>query len=170
MNVSALEEYGLRCAVRLAQAFQSSNQQQSLSAPEIAELEGLSVEYVSKFMLHLKRAGLVQASRGVNGGFSLVRAPSEISLKEVFDALGGKRKPQEEFCNSFSGKSESCVRIEGCSIRPFWQIMAGYIEALTQELTLQDLMSSEAQTAQRTQEIAKQKMDQLRKAHEHSSV
>jgi Rrf2 family protein len=171
MNVSALEEYGLRCAVRLAQAYHQAEPspsdgqpiKTSYSAPEIAELEGLSVEYVSKFMLHLKRAGLVQAARGVNGGFSLVRPPAEISLKEVFDALSGKRKTSEEFCSSFSGKSESCVRMEGCSIRPFWQILANYIEELTSEMTLHDLMKTEAQTALRTREIARQKIEKLRK-------
>lgn len=161
MNVTALEEYGLRCAVRLAQA-RLNPDKNSLSAPEIAELEGLSVEYVSKFMLHLKRAGLVTASRGVNGGFSLAREPREISLSEVFDALGGKRKSSDEFCNSYAGKSESCVRLEGCSIRPFWKILANYIDEFTREMTLQDLLKSEKETLVKTEEIARRNVEQIR--------
>ncbi len=144
MNVSALEEYGLRCAVSLA----SLKPNETLSASEIAEKEGLSVEYVSKFMLYLKKAELVKTVRGVNGGFALAKPATEISLKQVFEALSGKRRgvADEEFCNSFAGKTESCVHQSGCSIRPFWKILSLYIDAFTSEMTLQDLLRSESET------------------------
>lgn len=152
MNVSALEEYGLRCAVSLA----SLKPDETLSAPEIAEREGLSVEYVSKFMLYLKKAELVKTVRGVNGGFALAKPASEISLKEVFEALGGKRRgvSDEEFCNAYAGKSDNCVHNHGCSIRPFWKILSMYIETFTSEMTLQDMLRSESET------FAKMKMIQ----------
>lgn len=157
MNVSALEEYGLRCAVSLA----SLKPEETLSAPEIAEKEGLSVEYVSKFMLYLKKAELVKTVRGVNGGFALAKPAHQISLKEVFEALGGKRRVihngvsgEESFCNAYAGKSDSCVHNQGCSIRPFWKVMSMYIDAFTSEMTLQDMLSSEAET------LAKMKMIQ----------
>ena len=159
MNVSALEEYGLRCAARLAML----KPQETLSAPEIAESEGLSVEYVSKFMLHLKKANLVRTVRGINGGFALARTPKDISLKEVFDALGGKRRVNDDFCKSFSGKSETCVRHQGCSIRPFWKVLSLYVEEFTKEMTLADLINTEEETLLRTEEIAKKNVDQLRK-------
>ncbi len=151
MNVSALEEYGLRCAVSLA----SLKPEQTLSAPEIAEKEGLSVEYVSKFMLYLKKAELVKTVRGVNGGFALAKPASEISLKEVFDALGGKRRgaSDEEFCGAFAGKSDSCVHQSGCSIRPFWKILANYIDGFVTEMTLQDMLSSETETLAKMKSI-----------------
>jgi Rrf2 family protein len=160
MNVSALEEYGLRCAVRLA----ALGPDQTLSAPEIAEQEGLSVEYVSKFMLHLKRAELVRTVRGIHGGFALVRSPSEISLKDVLDALGGGKTTagSEEFCKSFTGKSETCVRQDACSIRPFWKIMSSYIDEFTKEMTLQDLLNTETETLVKTEQIARKNVEKLR--------
>ncbi|MBU6153562.1 MAG: Rrf2 family transcriptional regulator [Bdellovibrionales bacterium] len=150
MNVSPLEEYGLRCAVQLA----SLPEGESLSAPEIAEREGLSVEYVSKFMLLLKRGGLVKTIRGIKGGFLLAKHPAEIPLKEVFDALKQNRKTNRGFCDSFSGKSETCVRSKGCAIRPFWQILSRYIEEFTTRLTLQDLLQGEEVTSLKTRGIA----------------
>jgi Rrf2 family protein len=151
MNVSALEEYGLRCAVTLA----TLKPDETLSAPEIAERNGLSVEYVSKFMLHLKKAGLVMTVRGVNGGFALTKSPSEISLKEVFDALAGKRRvSDDEFCSSFAGKSQSCVHQAGCSIRPFWKILSIYIDSFTGEMTLQDMLNPQHETVKKTERIA----------------
>jgi Rrf2 family protein len=158
MNVSALEEYGLRCAVRLAALGPS----ETLSAPEIAESEGLSVEYVSKFMLLLKRAELVRTVRGINGGFALSKTPAEISLKEVFDALNSKRQDAVDFCSSFSGKSDVCTRSASCSIRPFWKILSSYIEEFTREMTLQDLLQGEAETLAITIDLAQKNLDQLK--------
>lgn len=160
MNVSALEEYGLRCALRLAVLKPG----ETLSASEIAESEGLSVEYVSKFMLYLKKAELVRTVRGIHGGFALSKTPDAISLKELFDALSNKRKFTEEFCESFSGKSETCVRSSGCTIRPFWKMLASYIDQFTSVLTLQDLMESESQTLLKTQEIAKANAPHFKKS------
>ena len=151
MNVSALEEYGLRCAVSLA----SLKPEETLSAPEIAEREGLSVEYVSKFMLYLKKAELVKTVRGVNGGFALAKPASEISLKEVFEALGGKNRgvSDEEFCNGFVGKSDNCVHQSDCSIRPFWKILSNFIGAFTSKMTLQDMLSTETETLSKMKNI-----------------
>jgi Rrf2 family iron-sulfur cluster assembly transcriptional regulator len=146
MNVSPLEEYGLRCAVQLA----SLPEGQSLSAPEIAEREGLSVEYVSKFMLLLKRGGLVKTIRGIKGGFLLTRPAGQISLKEVFDALKQHKKEAAGFCDSFSGKSGTCVRSKACSIRPFWQILSRHVEEFTVKITLGDLVEGEEFTRAKT--------------------
>jgi Rrf2 family protein len=160
MNVSALEEYGLRCAVSLA----SLKPEETLSAPEIAEKEGLSVEYVSKFMLYLKKADLVKTVRGVNGGFALAKPASQITLKEVFEALGGKRRgvSDEEFCNAFAGKSDNCVHQSGCSIRPFWKILSLYVEAFTSQMTLQDMLNPESDTIAKTEVIALKNIEQLK--------
>jgi Rrf2 family protein len=167
MNVSALEEYGLRCAVRLASlGVPGSSNAETLSAPEIAELEGLSVEYVSKFMLHLKRAGLVRTVRGMKGGFALAKPAREISLKEVFEALGGKRRVSEEFCKSFAGKSETCVRADGCTIRPFWNVLSSYVEEFTKEMTLDDFLKTEIETLAKTEEIARRNVEQMRARRE----
>jgi Rrf2 family protein len=159
MNVSALEEYGLRCAVQLA----SLPEGHTLSAPEIAEREGLSIEYVSKFMLLLKRADLVRTVRGMKGGFALTRSPETVSLKEVFDALSSKKRESAGFCKAFSGKSETCVRSSGCAIRPFWELLSTYVEEFTTRMTLNDLIQSEATTLQKTKGIAAANVESLRK-------
>ena len=157
MNVSPLEEYGLRCAVQLA----TLESGQTLSAPEIAQREGLSVEYVSKFMLLLKKGGLVRTLRGIKGGFALAKPPGEISLKEVFDALKQQRKLKGGFCDSFSGKSESCVRSSSCSIRPFWNLLSQYVDQFTTRMTLRDLLMGESETERKTLSMAENHFSNL---------
>jgi DNA-binding IscR family transcriptional regulator len=109
---------------------------------------------------------LVRTVRGINGGFALTKASSEISLKSVFDALGSKRQDSEDFCKSFSGKSESCTRSVGCSIRPFWKILSLYVDEFTREMTLQDLLKGEAETLAITIGLAQKNLDQLKKLQE----
>ena len=150
MNVTALEEYGLRCAVRLGAASEGK----TLSAAEIAAAEGLSVEYVSKFMLHLRKAGLVRTVRGAHGGFALSRAPDQISLREVFEALSGKKRATEEFCTSYSGRSDSCVHLDACSIRPFWTVIQSYMDQFTMHMTIADLLQPQEHTRMRVKQIA----------------
>src|SRR4051812_37389459 len=53
MKITAQEEYGLRCLLRLARAPDGS-----LTLPEIADAEGLSVPHVAKLMAVLRHAGL----------------------------------------------------------------------------------------------------------------
>src|SRR5205823_5937207 len=75
MHISAVEEYGLRCALQLASQPEGS----VLAASQVAEREGISVQYASKILHLFRKAGLVSASRGMQGGFRLVRAADEIS-------------------------------------------------------------------------------------------
>ena len=68
MKLSAQEEYGLRCLLRLAREGESS----SLTIPEISLSEGISNHYVAKLMRILRRGGFVRSARGQAGGYTLV--------------------------------------------------------------------------------------------------
>jgi Rrf2 family protein len=141
MHISAMEEYGLRCALQLAR---SAHSQAPLSASEISEKERISVEYVSKFMHLFKKAGIVKAVRGVQGGFQLVNGPEAVNLKQVFDALKPQPQPlSTSFCDHYAGKADQCVHRGGCSVRPFWEVLSEHFEEVTRNLTLADLMLRE---------------------------
>jgi Rrf2 family protein len=55
MKITAQEEYGLRCLLRLARVGEG----QALTIPEIAESEKLSQPYVAKLLSVLRQAGLI---------------------------------------------------------------------------------------------------------------
>ena len=85
MKITAQEEYGLRCLLRLARA--GSNE--SLTIPEIATAEALSVPYVAKLLAVLRTGGLVESVRGRSGGFRLLGVPAEVGLvRVVVDRVG----------------------------------------------------------------------------------
>ena len=145
MTLTSTEEYGLRCALQLARI--CSEPGTVLSASEISEKEGISLQYVSKFMHLFRKAGLVEAERGNKGGFRLKKAAHEISLQEVLSAARaktGKAFNSKDFCNQFKGQRAHCVhQAGGCSIRPVWQVLSLYFEGFLKELTLSDLLKNE---------------------------
>ena len=57
-----------------------------ITGREIASTERLPADYVEQILLRLRRAGLVNSTRGARGGYMLARAPMEISVREVISA------------------------------------------------------------------------------------
>jgi len=81
-------EYGLHCLFYLVGPLEGK---QSASARELAELQGVPVEYVAKLFTKLKKAGLVLATEGVGGGFRLARRAEAITVLEVVEAIEGEK-------------------------------------------------------------------------------
>ena len=59
----------------------------SVSAPDIAERQGISQKYLEQILTHLKQAGLIRAQKGLRGGYALTRPAGKIRLSEILDAL-----------------------------------------------------------------------------------
>jgi len=59
-----------------------------MSAAEIAEIYGISVNHLAKVLRDLGRAGLVEAVRGVGGGYRFSGNARRISLYDVIDLFG----------------------------------------------------------------------------------
>src|SRR5947209_4696624 len=112
MKLSANEEYGVRCLVRLGYA---SFEGQGLTIPEISQAEGVSPAYAAKILRDLRKGGFVKAARGKDGGYTLARPAESISIGEVMDALGG-RIFESNFCASHSGQAAICTRSVDCSV------------------------------------------------------
>jgi Rrf2 family iron-sulfur cluster assembly transcriptional regulator len=73
MKISAQEEYGLRCLLQLARA---ETMGETLTLSQLAQLEGISSANAGKLMWILSKAGLVQSTRGIKGGYALARPAS----------------------------------------------------------------------------------------------
>lgn len=60
-----------------------------LPAGALAELHALAPAYMAKHMQALARAGVVESVRGAGGGYRLARAPRDISLWDIVEAIEG---------------------------------------------------------------------------------
>lgn len=159
MHISAVEEYGLRCALQLAQ-LQSLPESPLLAASQVAEREGLSVQYASKILHLFRKAGLVSASRGMQGGFRLARPADQTTIQSVFRAV--REEKDTGFCSQFKGQQSECVHLKECSVRPVFHVLAGYFDSVLGHLTLADLARTEAETRTRVEAFAKSEAERLR--------
>jgi Rrf2 family protein len=139
MKITAQEEYGLRCLIRLAQA-----EGQSATLPEIAAGEGLSVPYAAKLLGVLRHAGLIDSVRGRAGGYRLVRNPAEIGLGSVLLILGEPLFDEPSYCQRHAGISPdgNCVHHSSCSLRSLWQTLEHWIRTSLDQITLADLLQN----------------------------
>src|SRR5262249_6599466 len=112
MKLSAQEEYGLRCLLRVASAGDGG----SVTISAIAEAEALSIAYVGKLMSILRQNEFVESVRGQAGGYILSRPAETIVVSEVLASLGG-RLFEPEFCDEFTGLNRICTHSIDCSIR-----------------------------------------------------
>ena len=99
MKITAQEEYGLRCLLRLARV----REEQYLTIPEVAAAEQLSVPYVAKLLSVLRQAGLVDSERGRTGGYRLAGSPADISLGQVLLVLGDRLFDEPAYCQKHAG-------------------------------------------------------------------
>ena len=56
---------------------------------EIARRRDIPVQFLEGLFATLRRAGILQSQRGVKGGYSFARAPEELTVLEVVEALEG---------------------------------------------------------------------------------
>jgi len=138
MKISAQEEYGLRCLVQLA----NLPENESLTLPQIAEREGISVANAGKLMWLLNKAGFVSATRGTKGGYSLSRPASEIYLSEVIKVLDADEIVNH--CDSYKGILEVCVHKGDCGIRPVIVGLHEIVQNALSQITLAQIVGEES--------------------------
>jgi len=137
MKISAQEEYGLRCLVQLA----NLKEGESLTLPQIADREGISVANAGKLMWLLNKAGFVHSTRGTKGGYSLARPAVDIRLSEIIKVLD--EDVMEKHCGSYTGVLDSCVHSGDCGIRPVLIGLHEIVENALSQITLAQLVGKE---------------------------
>jgi Rrf2 family iron-sulfur cluster assembly transcriptional regulator len=136
MKFSTKTRYGLRAMVELAQW----NSDTPLMVRKIAEDQEVSKKYLDSIFSGLKLAGLVRATRGAAGGFTLARPATEITLLDIVRALEGDLFPVDCCLNP-----DTCHRAERCASREVWQRVGETLEGTLAEVTLAGLSKRQSE-------------------------
>lgn len=143
MRITTWAEYGLICALHLAKRAGEG----PITGREIAAGERLPADYVEQILLRLRRAGLVNSTRGARGGYSLARPPEAISVREVIAA--SELGTFDLHCVSHPVGEERCAESQSCSIRPVWMMLQRKIDDVLESVHLGDLLVDERTVRQR---------------------
>jgi len=137
-------EYGVRLMVELGRQAKAGGAM-ATSLKAIAEVEGLPLAYLERIVALLRRAELVESTRGAHGGYRLARAAADITMDDVILALEGAVTPM----NCFVGDTDATSRVlcsheadsgRGCATKLLWmRVQGGVMEKLAQT-TLAELV------------------------------
>lgn len=134
-------EYGVRLLVELGR----QGGQDPVSLKAIAEAEGLPLAYLERIVALLKKAGLVESTRGAHGGYRLARTPDTITMDEALLALEGVVAPMSCFVDDTNGQkgvlcSHHADSGHGCATKLLWtRVQGGMVEAM-KRTTLAELI------------------------------
>ncbi|PUA19528.1 Rrf2 family transcriptional regulator [Glaciimonas sp. PCH181] len=87
-HISTGVEYALHCLLFLVDQPPGSP---ATGARDLAELQGVSSEFVAKLFTKLRKADLIISTEGVTGGFRLARPAEKISVLDVTNAIDGEK-------------------------------------------------------------------------------
>ncbi|MCB0832220.1 MAG: Rrf2 family transcriptional regulator [Bacteroidetes bacterium] len=138
MKFTTQEEYGLRCLIQIAK-HQSEG---GLTIPQISDSEGLSESNTAKLLRILRLGGIIESSRGQEGGYRLAKPADQINVSEVLNVLGGKLF-EDDFCDKHSGFEKTCLHNSGCSVRSLWQTVQQAVDQILSNVTLNDLLGTD---------------------------
>jgi Rrf2 family protein len=126
MRISTRSRYGLRLLMELTR----HDDGKPVFLNEIARNQDISEKYLSKLVIPLRGAGLVQSARGAHGGYVLGKKPELITLREIIDCLEGGLGLID--C---ADNPKLCPRSRDCASRDVWsgleKVMRDYCAALT---------------------------------------
>jgi Rrf2 family protein len=142
VRITTWAEYGLICALHLARR----RDEGPVAGRDIAARERLPGDYVEQILLRLRRAGIVQSTRGPTGGYRLASDPAEISVKDVISA--SELSTFDLHCVTHPVAEERCSEEQSCSIRPVWVLLQQRIDEVLASVRLSDLLMDEPQVRQ----------------------
>lgn len=139
LKVSSRTHYGLRAMTELAKAHALGK---PLSLTEIAQVEHIPLPYLEQLASPLRKAGLIEGTRGMHGGYRLTRQPNEIRLAEIVHTLEGADATAPVDCLTESYVEGTCARDADCLSRPLWGKVKAAADAVLETTTLADLTAN----------------------------
>ena len=112
MQLTRAADYAVRVVTHLA----SEPAGAVVSKSALAKVSDAPESFLAKILQALTRAGLIEARRGVDGGFLLLERGAQASLLDVVESIDGPIS-----LNLCLNAETSCNRANGCSAHQVWR-------------------------------------------------
>jgi len=112
MKLTRLADYAVRAVVHLA----AKKNGEIATIAEIAERQEIPSSFLAKVMQSLSRGGIVKAHRGKTGGFTLLDAPENVTIRMIVEAVEGPI-----ILNRCLARPGECSRDVFCGAHPVWR-------------------------------------------------
>jgi len=135
MKIGYKCDYAMKAMLELSSKY-LDNKESVVSIQELAAVGDMPTKFLEHILLALKKGGFLKSKRGIKGGFSLARAPNEITVGDVVRFIEGPIAPisciEEE---NYGG----CSDVRTCIFRDVWKEVANSISLVIDTLTFEEL-------------------------------
>lgn len=131
MKLSTKSRYGLKACYELA----LRQDEGPISLNNLVESTGTTLNYLEQIMILLKKNNIVQAERGVQGGYFLSRDTDNITIGEILRALEDGLK----IVDCIKGE---CLEKNLCPTHSIWQKMYDSLNTMLDSYTLKDMLDN----------------------------
>ena len=107
-----------------------------VSLSDIATKQNIELNYLEQIFRKLRIAGIVQSSRGRNGGYIYARDPSSISIKEIMNAV------EEDLHATNCNCLHSCNDGKKCNTHNLWHELNQVVDNYLTKITINNLVES----------------------------
>jgi Rrf2 family protein len=127
-------EYALRALSELSRSPRGT----AVLGRDLAKTARVPAKYLSKIMLSLRNAGVVGTTRGLGGGYRLLRSPENVHLLDVVRIFeGASSKP-----TCLMDSARKCSDAHPCNAHPrFHDVQTAY-HTFLRDTTLSDLVEN----------------------------
>lgn len=131
MHISARGDYAVRASLGLAAAYPAV-----VSAAGLADEQEMPRKFLEAVLADLRRAGVVRAQRGAEGGYTLSQSPRDVTIGQILRAVDGPLagvrglRPEE---TTYSGAAENLPNL--------WVAVRAAVRDVVDEVSLADLIS-----------------------------
>jgi Rrf2 family transcriptional regulator, cysteine metabolism repressor len=130
MKVSQKVDYGLRALLELATRAARTG---AVRSADIAQRTRIPEKFLEAILVDLRKAGLIESRRGPEGGHRLARAPGQITLADIREAVDGPLALSPARREPPSGPAEVAVRA-------VWEEVDRGVGAVLAGVTLEEVL------------------------------
>ena len=138
MRVTTRGRYGLRAVLTLT----ASDNGKPISIRELSQREAISPEFLEQIFFRLRKAGIIKSTRGPGGGFQLDKSPEEITVKDIFDAVGEEISLTP--CTSDTDPRSPCPRDGECIAHDMWADTSKCLIEFFEGITVKSILDKNA--------------------------
>lgn len=131
LHITLEADYAIRIVVFLAE------KKARADANEISQATGVSLRFALKILRNLVSTEIVKSFKGTQGGYELNKAPADITLKQILEAVEG-----EYMFSRCLNPENQCTRPKSvaCSVQKVFERVTEQVQKMLDEVTIESLL------------------------------
>lgn len=136
MKISTKGRYALRMMLDMVRHQKDG----PVALKDIAERQHVSKKYLEQIALVLSQEGMLQGTRGHQGGYRLIAEPKDCTVYDILAVVEGSMHPVA----CLDQTPNVCERCNNCDTLYVWEGLDEVIQQYLQGITLQDMLDRSA--------------------------